>query len=394
MKINKKLYIQLLEEELVYERSERSIALADLKREQRIGEEYEKENAQLLFKNNDLNDDFFRLGDIFMASGKSITDILEPRLKQMGPGFVVNLYQHQRIDYLEDLIFELGDEIQRKEPEQKLKNEFANLDDFILSQHEKRVEYLEEIIFDFGDEIQEYRCALEKNEKTMKVIISSEAEKVISLKRDIQDIQAEWAKEASEWKLAGKARLSELDEHRRTIRELKEEIEKKARVTQEAIYADKKCKYDLEQKISVLEKENKELKVALAKFKEEAFEDDREQIAGEIEKAEQSAPKKKSSTTGENTPKTKAKSIGENTITILGIKNKLCNKGYEVQDTGKSLLAKKPGNRHIEVKHAELPGSFKYIICGQTCYEFDQALKASAYGAKAIAPKLDAEAIS
>lgn len=132
----------------------------------------------------------------------------------------------------------------------------------------------------------------------------------------------------------------------------------------------------------------------LKKSKEEAFKEDRKQIAEEIEKAEQSAPKKKSSTTGENTPKTKAKSIGENTITILGIKNKLCNKGYEVQDTGKSLLAKKPGNRHIEVKHAELPGSFRYIICGQTCYEFDQALKASAYGAKAITPKIEAEAIS
>jgi hypothetical protein len=87
-----------------------------------------------------------------------------------------------------------------------------------------------------------------------------------------------------------------------------------------------------------------------------------------------------------------AKSTGKGLM--IDIKNKLCNKGYEVQDTGKSLLAKKPGNRHIEVKPAELPGSFKYIICGQTCYEFDQAIKASTYGAKAIATKLDAEAIS
>lgn len=87
-----------------------------------------------------------------------------------------------------------------------------------------------------------------------------------------------------------------------------------------------------------------------------------------------------------DTKKTVSKtSAGKNIM--VDIKNKLCNKGYDVQDTGKSLLAKKPGNRHIEVKPAELPGSVKYIICGQTCYEFDQAIKASAYGAKAIAMK-------
>lgn len=353
MKINKKMYIQLLEGELAYERSEHGIALVDLKREQRIGEEYEKENAQLLFKNNDINDDFFRLGDLLIAEIKKNEE---------------------------------------RPPDKKIKNEFANLDDFLLSQHEKRILYLEEIIFDFGDEIQEYQRVLGKNEKVMKTIISGEAEKIISMKRDIEDMQADWAKEASEWAFIDKSQLNELVDHRRTIKELKDEIEMKTRVTQEAIYADKKCKYDLEQKISALEKENKELKVALAKFKEEAFEDDREQITKEIEKAEEQTPEKKSVTARELAKKYLGKAQGKDMM--LDIKNKLCNKGYEVQDTGKSLLAKKPGNRHIEVKPAELPGSFKYIICGQTCYEFDQALKASAYGAKAIAPKLDAEAIS
>lgn len=144
----------------------------------------------------------------------------------------------------------------------------------------------------------------------------------------------------------------------------------------------------------VLEIENlkEDLETARKRIKEEVFEDDREQITKEIEKAEEPTQENKSITVKELAKKYADKAAGKGSM--IDIKNKLCNKGYEVQDTGKSLLAKKPGNRHIEVKAAELPGSFKYIICGQTCYEFEQAIKASAYGAKAIAQKLDAEAIS
>ena len=67
---------------------------------------------------------------------------------------------------------------------------------------------------------------------------------------------------------------------------------------------------------------------------------------------------------------------------LISVKNKLCNKNYKVQQTGKVLIANKPGTRRIEVQHAELPGSVKYIVCSQTYYEFDKAIKASAHGTK------------
>lgn len=298
MKINKNLVIELLQNELVYERTEHKNTLADLELEMKVRETLEEITNRIIREKyqheqwgkakeaelKELNADFFDLGDILM---------------------------------------EVIKENKKSQPGQKPEDVVTGLDDFLQKQYEDRIDHLEALIFELGDDIDEEK---EKREKT--------------------------------------------------IKEMKREA------------------YETGMAMGKLNKENKELKVAITKFKEAVFEDDREQITKEIEKAEEPITEKKISTTGEHTPKSTAKSAGENTITILGIKNKLCNKGYDVQDTGKSLLAKKPGNRHIEVKPAELPGSFKYIICGQTCYEFDQAIKASAYGAKAISQKLDAEAIS
>jgi hypothetical protein len=356
MKINYKMLVAMLQEELACVQADLNTTMADLETEERIQNRLQAEAIRLAENNREL---------------------IHEGIEQKKAAYALNA------DFFDlgDLLMEAIEENKKSQPEQKLEEVVTGLDEFLQKQYQSRIEYLEELIFELGDDLDDLASEIQDTDTIF-----------IDLNDEIEDLRADWAKEASEWALIDKAQLNELAELRRTICDLKDEIEMKTRVNQEGIYADKKCKFDLEQKILVLEKENKNLKVALAKSKEEAFEEDREQIAKEIEKAEKQTPKKQSSTTGENMPKSMAKSTGKGLM--IDIKNKLCNKGYEVQDTGKSLLAKKPGNRHIEVKQAELPGSFKYIICGQTCYEFDQAIKASTYGAKAIAPKLDAEAIS
>lgn len=296
MKINKNLVIELLQNELVYERTEHKNTLADLEVEMKVRETLEEITNRIIREKyqheqwgkakeaelKEINADFFDLGDILM---------------------------------------EVIKENKKSQPGQKLEDVVTGLDDFLQKQYEDRIDHLEALIFELGDDLDEQKAATKK-----------------------------------------------------TLTEMKKEA------------------YDNGMAMEKLKKENKELKVAITKLKEDAFEEDRKQISEEIEKAEEPTTKKQSSAPGEHIPKSTAKSTGKGLM--IDIKNKLHNKGYEVQDTGKSLLAKKPGNRHIEVKTAELHGSFKYIICGQTCYEFDQAIKASTYGAKAIAPKLDAEAIS
>ncbi|MBC3901283.1 hypothetical protein GH811_16860 [Acetobacterium malicum] len=286
----------MLQEELACVQADLNTTMVDLETEERIKNALEDEVVQLFDANTaytlekaelevqvkELNADFFDLGDLLMQAIK---------------------------------------ENKEKQPEQKLEDAVTGLDDFLQKQYEDRIDHLEALIFELGDDLDKQKAAEKK-----------------------------------------------------ALTEMKKEA------------------YDNGMAMEKLKKENKDLKVAITKFKEEAFEEDRKQITEEIEGSEEQTPKKQSSTTGETKPKPMVKPAGKNLM--LDIKNKLRNKGYEVQDTGKSLQAKKPGNRHIEVKPAELPGSFKYIICGQTCYEFDQAIKASTYGAKAIAPKLDAEAIS
>ena len=355
MKINYKMLVAMLQEELACVQADLNTTMADLETEERIQNRLQAEAIRLGENNRELIHEGIELKKHILALNADFFD-------------------------LGDLFMEAIEENKKSQPEQKLEDVVTGLDEFLQKQYQSRIEYLEELIFELGDDLDELASSILDTDSIF-----------VDLNDEIEDMRADWAQEASEWGLIEGAQLNELVEHRRTISELKDEIEMKARVNQEGIYADKKCKYDLEQKILVLEKENKNLKVALAKSKEEAFEEDRKQIAEEIKKAEEPKPKKPSNTPGEYTPKTTAKQVSTQ---MIDVKTKLRNKGYDVQDTGKSLLAKKPGNRHIEVKPAELPGSFKYIICGQTCYEFDQAIKASTYGAKVIAPKLDAEAIS
>lgn len=329
MKINYKMLVAMLQEELIYVKNDLNTTIADLETEERIKNALEGEVAQLFDANTayihekaelgerfkELNTDFFVLGDLFMEEIK----------KNEG-----------------------------KLPKQKLEDVVTGMDDFLHKQYEERIDNLEALIFEMGDDLDEQKAVTKKTITEMK-------------------------KEAYENGMAMEKLKKENKECMQVNSKLSEQVVLFRKQVVDFASKNENMQGDIE---------------TSAKSKEEAFEEDRKQIAEEIKKAEEPTTNKQSSTPGEHTPKSKAKSARENTITILGIKNKLCNKGYDVQDTGKSLLAKKPGNRHIEVKPAELPGSFKYIICGQTCYEFDQAIKASTYGAKAIAPKLDAEAIS
>ena len=296
MEINKDLYIELLQNELIYERTEHKNTLSDLEIETKIGGSLEQNTNRIIQEKYQLQQ--------FVAEQ-------DEKLKELNTDFFD----------LGDLLMEAIEKNKKNQPGQQLEDVVTGLDDFLQKQYEDRIDHLEALIFELGDDIDEERAASKK-----------------------------------------------------AIREMKKEA------------------YGNGMAMEKLKKENKEIKVALAKVKEEAFKEDRKQIAEEIEKEEESTAEKKSITIKELAEKHTDKP--KETATMTAIKNKLCNKGYDVQDTGKSLLAKKPGNRHIEAKPAELPGSFKYIICGQTYYEFDQAIKASAYGAKAIAPKLDAEAIS
>lgn len=307
MKINKNLVIELLQNELVYERVEHRNTLADLEVEMRVRETIEENTNRIIREKyqhqqwgkaqeaqlKELNADFFDLGDLLMAAIK---------------------------------------ENKKSEPGQQLEDVVIGMDDFLQKQYEDRINHLEALIFELGDDLDEQKVATKKTLTEMK-------------------------KEAYDNGMA--------------MEKLKKE----------------NCNMALK-----IENLKEDLETARKRIKEADFEEDRKQIAEEIEKAEEPTKENKSITVSELAKKYADKSAGKGSM--LDIKNKLCNKGYDVQDTGKSLLAKKPGNRHIEVKPAELPGSFKYIICGQTCYEFDQAIKASTYGAKAIAPKLDAEAIS
>ncbi len=307
MKINYKMLVAMLQEELIYVKNDLNTTMADLETEERIQNRLQAETIRLSEHNRqlilneielkkqimELNGDFFDLGDLLMAA--------------------INKNKSTQ-------------------PEQRLEDTVTGLDEFFQKQYDDRIDHLEALIFELGDDLDEQKAATKKTLIEMKKEAYDNGMAMEKLKKEISSMALQ-------------------------IENLKEDLE-----------------------------------TARKRIKEAVFEDDREQITKEIEKAEEPTQENKNITVKELAKKYADKP--KETGTMMAIKNKLCNKGYEVQDTGKSLLAKKPGNRHIEVKPAELPGSFKYIICGQTCYEFDQAIKASAYGAKAIAPKLDAEAIS
>lgn len=313
MKINYKMLVAMLQEELACVQADLNTTMADLETEERIQNRLQAEAIRLAENNRELIHEGIEKKKQIIALNTDFFD-------------------------LGDLLMEAIEENKKSQPEQKLEEVVTGLDDLLQKQdilqkqYEDQINNLEALIFELGDDLDEQKAATKKTLTEMK-------------------------KEAYDNGMA--------------MEKLKKE----------------NCNMALK-----IENLKEDLETARKRIKEAVFEDDLEQITKEIKKAEEPITEKKSRTTGEHLPKSTAKSTGKGSM--IDIKNKLCNKGYEVQDTGKSLLAKKPGNRHIEVKPAELPGSFKYIICGQTCYEFDQAIKASAYGAKAIAQKLDAEAIS
>jgi hypothetical protein len=229
MKINGQLYISLLEEEVEYRRKEASISIKDMEREEIVQRDLEKEIGELFFRNNmeraendklqliykELNDDFFILGDMFMQAIK----------------------------------------------DSKNGNAFSNLDEFLVGQYEARIDHMEEIIFDFGDDI-EHR----------EDIISDAAEDINSIKKEIADIQADWAQESSQYKKIDSEQRNELVDKRKKIIKLEDEAKMKEKVRQEGIYADKKYRFDLEQKISALQKENTELIKLLGDVKDDGGE--------------------------------------------------------------------------------------------------------------------------
>ena len=367
MKINGQLYISLLEEEVEYRRKEASISIKDMEREEIVQRDLEKEIGELFFRNNmeraendklqliykELNDDFFILGDMFMQAIK----------------------------------------------DSKNGNAFSNLDEFLVGQYEARIDNMEEIIFDFGDDI-EHR----------EDIISDAAEDINSLKKEIADIQAEWAQESSQYKKIDSEQRDELVDKRKTIIKLEDEAKMKEKVRQEGIYADKKYRFDLEQKISALQKENTELIKLLGDVKDD---DGEKKMVTSGDNSGRSNENKtgrikwpaKDLLTGEaikeglkegmEASEKEVKKIEDprdpKEIAMIACKNKLCNKGYGVKVEGELLIATKDGTRKIEVSHAELPGSLKYAVCGQIFYEFDKAVKASIYGVKAIMPKIEPE---
>lgn len=343
MKINYKMLVGMLQEQLIYVQDDLKTTMADLEVEEKLNKALEEEIGKLSYSKNvlekrvlRLNDDFFRLGDMFMAN-----------IGNVGPLRKIDVVVTGAVTFME-------------------------------TQYQSRIKYLEELIFEMGDDMDELAGGIIDTDSIF-----------VDLNEEIEDMRADWAQEASEWGLIDKAQLNELVDHRRTIRELKDEIAMKAKATQEAIYADKKCKYDLEQKIASLQKENTELLKKLG---------DRQAIDKKADGAEACEAVEKEKVSDVPTENKKQESNTEvkdfRQRAMLAVKNRLHDKNYDVTIEGKALIAKKQGTRQIEVKYGELPGSLKYIICGQTCYEFDQAIKASTYGIKAITPKNEEEAIS
>lgn len=140
MELNKDLYIELLQNELVYERTEHKNTLADLEIEmevmknleqnidQIIQEKYQLQqlDAEQKEKLKELNADFFDLGDLLMEAIK---------------------------------------ENKKIQPGQQLEDVVTGLDDFLQKQYEDRISHLEALIFELGDDIGEEK---EKREKTIK----------------------------------------------------------------------------------------------------------------------------------------------------------------------------------------------------------------------------------
>ncbi|OFV72083.1 hypothetical protein [Acetobacterium wieringae] len=197
MKINYKMLVAMLQEELIYVKNDLNTTMGDLETEERIknaledevvklfdaNTAYIEEKAELEERVKELNADFFDLGDLLMAEIKKNEEKL---------------------------------------PEQKLEEVVTGLDEFLQKQYDDRIDHLEALIFELGDDLDEQKAATKK-----------------------------------------------------TLTEMKKEA------------------YDNGMAMEKLKKENKELKVAMAKSKEEAFEEDRKQIAEQIKKQRNQSRKRK-----------------------------------------------------------------------------------------------------
>lgn len=188
MEINKDLYIELLQNELIYERTEHKNTLSDLEIETKIGGSLEQNTNRIIQEKYQLQQ--------FVAEQ-------DEKLKELNTDFFD----------LGDLLMEAIKKNKKSQPGQKMEDVVTGLDDFLQKQYEDRINHLEALIFELGDDIDEERAASKK-----------------------------------------------------AIREMKKEA------------------YGNGMAMEKLKKENKELKVALAKVKEEAFKEDRKQIVEEIEK--------------------------------------------------------------------------------------------------------------
>ncbi|WP_373485717.1 hypothetical protein [Acetobacterium malicum] len=131
MNVNYKMLVAMLQEQLIYTQDDLDTTMADLETEERMQKALEDEVgiliaaklemmnkiANLEYQNLQLNIDFFDLGDMLMealnANGEKqpaqkLEDVVTGALE-----FMDKQYQ-TRIEYLEELIFELGDEVNKK----------------------------------------------------------------------------------------------------------------------------------------------------------------------------------------------------------------------------------------------------------------------------------------
>ncbi|MEL7661560.1 hypothetical protein [Acetobacterium wieringae] len=143
MKINYKMLVAMLQEELIYVKNDLNTTIADLETEERIKNALEGEVAQLFDLNNtyihekaelaeqiiELNTDFFDLGDLLMQAIK---------------------------------------ENEEKQPEQKLEQVVTGMDDFLQKQYEDQINNLEALIFELGDDLDEQKAATKKTLTEMK----------------------------------------------------------------------------------------------------------------------------------------------------------------------------------------------------------------------------------
>ncbi|OXS26378.1 MAG: hypothetical protein BI182_08250 [Acetobacterium sp. MES1] len=140
MELNKDLYIELLQNELVYERTEHKNTLADLEIEMEVMKNLEQNIDQIIQEKYQLQQ--------LDAEQKEI-------LKELNADFFD----------LGDLLMEAIKENKKIQPGQQLEDVVTGLDDFLQKQYEDRISHLEALIFELGDDIGEEK---EKREKTIK----------------------------------------------------------------------------------------------------------------------------------------------------------------------------------------------------------------------------------